>query len=492
MPGSRRIQFALALLLALAVVPDAARAARTNWRVMTIGTFRVYSTLGDSRTRTIARELQAFSQTVGKMLEADDRLPDIPTRVYLISHADMQDYLADLPNTAGKFHHAPGENVVVVDASADFGLVKRVIFGEFTSSILREHSVTLPIWYVIGYTELFSSFRLQGNDVFVGDLPAKLEVSRVGRPWIPVERILAVKLNDPLFKVSESLMQFRGESWALVHLLLFDTPDLLSPTSAYLSSMNLSTPEPEAFASAFSFDKAALDEKLRALIRREVIHIRKFTYNSPFAFDSVAIQPLSALEADTEFARLTYLTGRPQKIIDKVVAVAVAQSPQNPDIRALAARVGAHAKAPIDIADLATKFADGGTSDEQARVDVADALLTRDTSAPSAMQALAILDGVIRGDSPSIEAVRYWAYAGRLAKLDPRRRLEVLEAASARTPHDTFILTHLAVASEELGRYQAARGYYLRIMQVSLIPTERLWAQKQTDSERLQLPDSVR
>ncbi len=483
----------LALLALLLLAAGDVSAARSNWRFMSVGQFQVYSTLNDTRTRAVARELQAFSQTVGEMLKASDRLPDIPTRVYLVSHSDFTDFMADHRDTAGRFRDLPGQNLVVIDAGEDFNVVKRVIFSEYTNGILRDsRALILPYWYHTGYSELFSSFRMQGNDAYVGELPARMTVSIEPRTWIPLERLLAVQSgNDVVFKDSISAQQYRGEAWALVHLLLFDTTELARPTSDYLSAMNLSVSEPEAFAHSFPFDKAALDLKLRQLIHGKVMHIRKLMYSSPVSIEAVTLKPLTPLEADIELARVAFLRARPQNLVDSLVEALVREAPQDPGVRALAARVAARAKAPFDITDLTAKLADGGTTDEQARIDAADALISADTSKATGKQALAILDGVVRGDAPSIDAVRYWSYAGQLADIDPARRLAVLEPASARAPHDTWLLRNLATASEALGRTKAARAYYARIMEVSRNADERLWAQKQVDSARLSAEQKV-
>lgn len=337
----------------------------------------------------------------------------------------------------------------------------------------------------MGYAELFSSFRMKGNDVFVGEVPAQLQVNPDARGWIAVERLFSMPPTDPLFEDAEKSRQYRSEAWALVHYLLFDTPDLVRPTTEYRSAMNVSIPEPEAFADAFPFDKAALDLKLRQLIHHHVIRVKKLIYSSPASIDTVEIKPLTPLEADTELARLVFMLGRPQKLADSAMEAALKERPLDPNVRALAARVAARAKAPFDIADLASKLADGGTADEQIRIDVADALLKADPSKETATRALAILDGVIRRDRPSIEAVRYWSYAGGLAKIDPAQLVAVVDPASTRAPHDTLLLRNLATASELLGRFEAARGYYARIIQVSRDRKERLWAQQQTDSARL-------
>ena len=74
----------LALLLS-----EPAAAARTDWREMTVGHFHLYSTLRDSKTREVARQLQAFAKTVGTFLQGEDRLPDVPTNIYILDNGDL-------------------------------------------------------------------------------------------------------------------------------------------------------------------------------------------------------------------------------------------------------------------------------------------------------------------------------------------------------------------------------------------------------------------
>jgi hypothetical protein len=83
-----------------------------------------------------------------------------------------------------------------------------------------------------------------------------------------------------------------------------------------------------------------------------------------------------------------------------------------------------------------------------------------------------------------VEAVALWA----TAELDvsPVITAAALKPLIARVPHNTQVLAALARVSEKLGDLRAARGYYERIILVSDRPEERLWAQKEADSARLQ------
>jgi hypothetical protein len=85
------------LLAGVLALPCIALAARSDWRELVVGHFELFSTLSDSGTRNVALQLQAFEQTLGEMLQTGDRLPDIPTRIYLLSDRDFNRYAAFRP-----------------------------------------------------------------------------------------------------------------------------------------------------------------------------------------------------------------------------------------------------------------------------------------------------------------------------------------------------------------------------------------------------------
>ena len=107
-------------------------------------------------------------------------------------------------------------------------------------------------------------------------------------------------------------------------------------------------------------------------------------------------------------------------------------------------------------------------------------------SQAASKQAFAILDRLVHTGDPPVEAALLWAAAARAADQDPAAVITVLKQIAMRAPHNTEALHGLAFASEALGNKSDARDYYNRIILVSDSPEERLWAQKQADSARLQ------
>jgi hypothetical protein len=291
------------------------------------------------------------------------------------------------------FYERPYVNVITINGDLDFGTVKVTVFHEYTHFIQRNSSTSkMPAWFKEGYAELFSSFELKGNKVTLGEVPAGEKIYR--ERWIPMERLLAVKQSDPEYRAERLAPQFYGESWALVHLLLFDDESLTRPTDYYLTNLNIGVSEPDAFAQAFPFDKKGLDER-------------------------------------SQMARMALQTGLPKKTTAPLVAAALKENPSDPAVRALSARIAALNGGHQDIDDLACALEKGGTNDPQLRIDIAATLLSLSQSKVSGNRAFAILDDLVHTDSAPLEAIGLWAEAAQMTQVDWAKMVPVLESGAA-------------------------------------------------------------
>jgi hypothetical protein len=482
-----KIQDCLAsiLLTGALALPPTAFAERSDWREMAVGHFELFSTLGDSGTRDVARQLQGFEQTLGGMLRTGDRLPDTPTRIYLLSGRDFNQYAAFRPGLGGFFQEGHFGNVMVVNADEPFNFVRVALFHEFVHYIQRNTSTQrFPPWFMEGYAELFSGFRLKGNALSVGRLPDGVTLE--GTQWIPVERVLGIKQTDPEYQSESLAPQFYGESWALVHLLLFDDTTLSVPTRRYLEYLDDGYPEPEAFANAFPFDKATLDERLKKFLDANVMHIMKIVLHEAVVVDQLPLTRLTPVQADTELTRMIWQLKKPKIMVDALSAKVLAERPGDPGVRALIARIAAHQGDPMSIDDLAESLAKGGVSDPQVRIDVADALVYANKDEPANRRALAILGDLVQLEVPPVEAVELWTTAAGRTGSGAAQIIAVLEPLLFRVPHDTAVLRSLARSYEAIGDKAKSRDAYNRIILVSHSPEERHWAQLQADSARLQ------
>ena len=207
----KTLTLACGLLASTAVL-----AARSDWRQMTVGHFHLYSTMRDSKTRDVARQLQAFEKTVGEILRTKDGLPDVPTVIYILDNGDFQQYGAGRPGLAGVFYERPYVNVITINGDLDFDEVKGAVFHEYTHFIQRNSSTSkMPPWFIEGYAELFSAFNLKGDKVTLGEAPFGVRLYM--DQWIPMERLLAVKQSDPEYRaerLAHSSTENRGR-WCI-------------------------------------------------------------------------------------------------------------------------------------------------------------------------------------------------------------------------------------------------------------------------------------
>lgn len=470
--------------LPLVLFACAAQAARSDWREMSVGRLRLYSAVSDSKTREIARRLQAFESTVGELLRHDDPLPDIPTDIYVLHGRDFNQFAAPYQGLAGFFQARAYGNVIAINGDLDFDNVRESIYHEYTHYIQNSSStVNFPPWYAEGYAELFSSFRMKDDTIYIGETPAGVRFNLA--QWIPLERLLSVSQSDPEYHTEQLAPQFYGESWILVHMLLFDDTTYTPATGHYLDNMNLGVPEAEAFASSFEISKAELDKRLQELIRKGRIHIKRLVLAQSVALTAAATTPMPVASADAQLARLAFYMRRPRTVVLQALEQAMKSGGSEAATRALQARILAHAGQSIEIADLVASLGKGGVDEVQQRLDVADALLTRSDVEQPGVKVCAILNDLIESPDAPLEAVGLWSDAAASVGVDAARIRKVLEGASRRAPHNTRLLAHLAEALASSDDLAGAKAAYIRIIQVSHSPEERLWAQKQADSERL-------
>jgi hypothetical protein len=297
-----------------------------------------------------------------------------------------------------------------------------------------------------------------------------------------------VKKTDPEYQAERLAHEFYAESWALVHLLLFDDKTLQGPTSRYLRAIDEGYPEEDAFKAFFPFDKNELDKQLRALLSHRVIHLIAMNFPHGVAIDTARISRLTEAQADAQIARLALLLNRPKEIVMPLAAAALSESPADPSMRALYARIAVKFDEPASLADLVASVTAGGDFDPQLRTDLATAVFGHESTDISAQQAFAIIDPVMREPAPPIEAVELWAHAALRTGVEPSRVLAVLDLASSRDAHNMSLLHYIANAYEALGDKPKARDTYNQIILLSPNLAERLWAQRQADSPRLRDP----
>ena len=299
----------LAVLLLFVFADSSGFASGRSWRQLSVGPYELYSLQSDVATRDIAHQLDAFEKTVGELLKTEDRLPDYPTAIYVLDAEQFRRFNQLGGSIAGFFKPLSYENVVVLNGDQPLKFVEVTIFHEFTHYIERNQgSIRFPPWYVEGYAELFSVFRINNNRIVVGDAPPPgLLIDTDAKYWIPMRRLLAVNMSDPEYRSEHLQPQFYAESWALVHMLLFDDADLLRRTNTYLDNLALDVDEDQAFKTSFQISKDELDKRLLEWIRNRRMTYRAVMFKQGVQIDDAPIKTMTPADVAYHCARLAYL-----------------------------------------------------------------------------------------------------------------------------------------------------------------------------------------
>jgi len=479
------------LLLAL---PSPTLATRWDWRELNVGRLTIYSTRDDKVTRSIAISLQLFEATIGRMLQNEHtRLPDIPTYVYILHGSDFYKY-AGWPGVVGFFSQHLFENVIVFDGDKVFAETSQGIFHEYAHYLQANvQNAAYPPWYKEGFAETLQTFRVQGNDIVVGDGPPYGRFVDRTR-WIPIARVLAVTQRDPEYRRENLAQEFYAESWALVHLMMFERPDLGHSASIYLRDLDDGIPEPDAYARGFSLSKDELDSAVRDYVAGERIKYQRLRFKELPAVESAPIRRLPAWEADRELAGLLVRLNETKRGAKELLHSALGAQPDDARGQALLASVlsdaGDHAGANTALERALAAH----PADPRVLEDIADVLLAAGDDEPGssdssnsgrAQRVRDLLAPAVKAGGAPLGLVYKWAQASRSIGADLPQLLAVVETELLRAPRNLPLLWLAAELNATLGRPAQAREHLENYILAESDPDRRLAAQKWMDSDAL-------
>jgi tetratricopeptide (TPR) repeat protein len=143
-----------------------------------------------------------------------------------------------------------------------------VVFHEYVHYLTATNLGELPVWISEGLAEFYETFRVLGNEVFIG-LPNRNHMARLrGTLPIDLEELLLVDHDSPLYNEADRRTDLYAESWAVTHYLLLGSDHRRGQLEQYLRLIRDGTPYGEAFETAFGADTAALHKEVANHLRR--------------------------------------------------------------------------------------------------------------------------------------------------------------------------------------------------------------------------------
>ncbi|HEX9982603.1 MAG TPA: DUF1499 domain-containing protein [Thermoanaerobaculia bacterium] len=284
MEGIRRAFLALLLMLCVALPSFAIEPPREKERWITVAAdgVEVFSNASERETNNIASQLLRMREAVGAVTKLRVRAA-VPTKIYVFrnepSFAPYRDTLLQRKgnNVSGLFLGHTDVKLILLEADNDG--IDRVVQHELAHSFLSNTMADLPLWFHEGFAEYYSTFAARGTEASIGKPVEEHVLWLRQQQLIPLQQLFALDARSKDYNEGTRQGVFYAQSWALVHYLLVGNAERQSQLPRFLTLLNAKRPVDEAFREAFNTTYAAMEDELRAYVRRQIFGYRRYNLN---------------------------------------------------------------------------------------------------------------------------------------------------------------------------------------------------------------------
>ena len=197
-----------------------------GWSQLRSANFYVIGDAGAGQLRQVAERLEQFRETLGILFP--DALAGATTPTTVIVFKSQHTYDPYKPQYQGKAksltgYFLPGQAVNYITLTTEDGIevLGQVVYHEFVHLLVNNSVRSIPLWFNEGLAESYATFEVQSNGrvALLGKAQAE-HVLLLRDKFLPIESIVAVDHDSPLYNESDKMSIFYAESWALVHYLL--------------------------------------------------------------------------------------------------------------------------------------------------------------------------------------------------------------------------------------------------------------------------------
>jgi tetratricopeptide (TPR) repeat protein len=264
------------MTVAMALIANPAIAAEVSlpkasqkWIEVRTANFRFFSNAGRSATRRVAVDLEELRAVLAELTDYDLQTP-IPTLIYVFkgekSFLPFKTLYRDRPATVSGYFIG-GENANYIALNAGSADASAIVYHEYVHYVSNINLWYLPLWFSEGLAEVYESFTVERDTVYIG-LPILRHIGLLrGTSLIPLDQFLAADRQSELYNEDDRKGIFYAQSWALVHYLLLGDEERRRQLYLYLEMLRNGMPEDLAFAEAFSTDYEILARELRGYLR---------------------------------------------------------------------------------------------------------------------------------------------------------------------------------------------------------------------------------
>ena len=286
-------------LLANAILASSAWGA-TEWTAASSDNFELLTTGGARKARAGIQHFEEVRDFFVRALRFD---PKQRQKVKLVAFDSAKEWKRVNPSEVGNAFYRPGLDRDTIAMSSLSGEVYETAVHEYVHLLLRHSGGSVPLWLNEGLAELYSSMNVQGGKMRVGDLHVgRYQLLRQDK-WLPMEQLVEVDHQSPIYRTKAHAGMFYSQSWALAHMLMLG--DQYRPkVREFLRKVAYEdTPVPKAFQDVYGKPLFKVFKDLEDYVNANSIRIFLFDYK-PEKPPKPETRPATPFEADLATARL--------------------------------------------------------------------------------------------------------------------------------------------------------------------------------------------
>jgi len=275
-------------------------AAADEWVKLKTPHFELFTTAGEKKGR---EAILYFEQVRSFFLQASPskHAPEFPVRI--VAFRSEKQYKPYRASESALAYYAPSRNrdyIVMQDISSEH---YPVAIHEYTHLVIGHSGLRLPIWLNEGWAELYSTLRPKGTQAIVGEIiPGRLRELFASR-WLPLDVLVAVDHDSPLYNERNRAGLFYAESWALAHML-FLSPEYKPNFSKFVLAISSGKSMADACQTALGKSLPDVESDFHSYLQSKRLYAAVFDVRLEKSAEEPDVSEASAFESAIVLADL--------------------------------------------------------------------------------------------------------------------------------------------------------------------------------------------
>jgi tetratricopeptide (TPR) repeat protein len=292
-----------------------------NWLQLRSPNFTVVGDAGAGDIRRVAERLERFRDALGSLFPSAIQAASRATTVVVFR--SQRSFEPFKPRYEGKpqavsGYFTPGEAVHFIALTGDGGdEAFGIIYHEYVHAVVNAVVSSPPVWFNEGLAEYYRTLEVtnNGRQALIGRLQLD-HVLRLRTEWLPLEAVLAVAHDSPLYNERNKASVFYAEAWALTHyLLLAEKGAYAKQVGPFVALLTAGVAPGQACSKAFGMSLADLEKRLRSYVNQVTpLPMMLATFSQRIAtVGALPVTPVPEAEAHATLGELLLRLRRPDE-----------------------------------------------------------------------------------------------------------------------------------------------------------------------------------